>query len=408
MTQGTLWTKDFIIIALVNLFLSMNFYLTMIVVSQFAIQQFEATPGQAGAAVGMFMIGLLVARFFTGILLGRVGQSAVLYTGVGLSILASALYFAAGSLPLLLAIRFFHGATFGIASTAAATIVANIIPKNRIGEGIGYFGLSMTIASAIGPFLGLMLGRSGNYALIFWAGIAVSGIAVLVSLFMDRSKLRAAPDVGSARKGLSVSSFIEPGVLPISLPVLVLAFCHSSVIGFLGMYAQEINLTTAASFFFIVFSAVLFVSRPPVGRLFDKKGENVIMYAAIAIHALGLLVLSQAQHGAVLLLAAALIALGFGSLLSTGQSVAVKATERSRMGLATSTFFMLSDIGFGLGPFVFGMLIPHTGFRGMYLGASAVVLACTLLYYVLHGRHAARRSAALVPHRLATTPSPER
>jgi MFS family permease len=363
----------------------------MIVISQFAITRFQATPGQAGAATGMFVIGLLVARFFTGNLLGRLGLGKVLYTGVGLSVLASALYFAAGSLPLLLGVRFFHGATFGIVSTAAATIVANIIPKHRIGEGIGYFGLSMTVASAIGPFLGMMLSRHGNYAMIFWAGIAASGIAVLVSLFMDRSKLSPAQEAGAVGKGFSLSSFIEPAVLPISLAVMVLAFCQSSVIGFLGLYAHEINLTTAASFFFIVFSAVLFISRPPVGRLFDKKGENVIMYAAIAIHALGLLVMSQAQHGAVLLLAAALIALGFGSLLSTGQSVAVKSTERSRMGLATSTFFMLSDIGFGLGPFVFGMLIPHTGFRGMYLGASAVVLACTLLYYFLHGRHAAAR-----------------
>ncbi len=397
MTQGKLWTKDFILIALVNLFLSMNFYLTMIVVSQFAIARFQATPGQAGAATGMFVIGLLVARFFTGNLLGRLGLATVLYTGVGLSVLASALYFAAGSLPSLLAIRFFHGATFGIASTAAATIVANIIPKNRIGEGIGYFGLSMTVASAIGPFLGMVLGRSGNYPLIFWAGIAVSVVAVLVSLFMDRSKLSPAQDSGSANKRFSVSSFIEPKVLPISLAITVLAFCQSSVITFLGLYAQELNLTTAASFFFIVFSAVLFISRPAVGKFYDRKGENLIMYAAIAIHALGLLVMSQAQNGAVLLLSAALIALGFGSLLSTGQSVAVKSTERSRMGLATSTFFMLSDIGFGLGPFVFGMLIPHTGFRGMYLGASAVVLASTLLYYFLHGRHAAARRTEVAP-----------
>jgi MFS family permease len=398
MSEGKLWTKDFIFIALVNLFLALNFYLSMIVISQFATERFQATPGQAGAAAGMFVIGLLVARFFTGNLLGRVGLAKVLYTGMGLSVLAAALYFAAASLPLLLGIRFFHGATFGIASTAAATIVANIIPKHRIGEGIGYFGLSMTVASAIGPFLGLMLGRSGNYPLIFWTGIAVSAIAVLAAGFMDKDKLNSAPNANDSGKRFAVSNFLEPGVLPISTASLVLAFCQSSVIGFLALYAQEINLTTAASYFFIVFSAVLFLSRPPVGRLFDRKGENVIMYAAIAIHALGLLVMSQAHTGVTLLLAAALIALGFGSLLSTGQSVAVKSTERHRMGLATSTYFMMTDIGFGLGPFVFGMLIPHTGFRGMYLGASAVVLACTVLYYLLHGRHAAARSTEVAAH----------
>jgi len=389
MSEGKLWTKDFIFIALVNLFLALNFYLSMIVISQFATERFQATPGEAGAAVGMFVIGLLVARFFTGNWLSRIGLARVLYTGVGLSIVASAAYFAATSLPLLLGVRFFHGATFGIASTAAATIVASIIPKHRIGEGIGYFGLSMTVASAIGPFLGMMLGQSGDYHVIFGTQIVVAAFAVLASAFMDRDKLKSTLDGGNASKRFAVSNFLEPKVLPISLAIMVLAFCQSSVISFLALYAQELKLTTAASFFFIVFSAVLFISRPPVGMLFDRKGENVIMYAAIAIQALGLFVMSQANSSATLLLAAALIALGFGSLLSTGQSVAVKSTERHRMGLATSTFFMMSDIGFGLGPFVFGMLLPQTGFRGMYLGASAVVLACTGLYYVVHGRSTA-------------------
>lgn len=101
MSEGKLWTPDFNFIALVNLFLALIFYLSMIVISQFATEQFQATPGEAEAAVGMFVIGLLVACFFTGNLLGRVGLARVLYTGVGLSISASTLYFTAASLPLL-------------------------------------------------------------------------------------------------------------------------------------------------------------------------------------------------------------------------------------------------------------------------------------------------------------------
>lgn len=64
---------------------------------------------------------------------------------------------------------------------------------------------------------------------------------------------------------------------------------------------------------------------------------------------------------------------------------------KHRQGLETTTFFRLSDIGFGLGPFVFGMPFHQTGFWGLYLGASAVVLAYTVLYYLMHGRHATVR-----------------
>lgn len=388
-----LWTKDFILIALVNLFLALNFYFPMIVISEFAISRFQATPGEAGLAVGIFIIGTLVARFFSGNVMSRVGPAAVLYAGVALSLVASALYFLAGSLMLLLLIRFLHGATFGIATTATATIVANIIPRSRVGEGIGYFGLSMTVASAIGPFLGMMLSQKGDYDVIFGTCVVMSAVAIFLSLGLNRQKLRPAEEPTEKAPAFALSSFLELKVLPIALTCMVLAFCQSSVIAFLAVYAKEIQLVTAANVFFIVFSAVLFFTRPPVGRLFDRRGENLIMYPAIGIHAVGLVAMSQAHHGAGLLLAAALIALGFGSVLATGQSVAVKAVAPHRMGLATSTFFMLTDLGFGVGPFVFGLLIPLTGFRGMYLAAAGVVAAAMALYYLMHGRQAAQRLA---------------
>lgn len=398
MTKGKLWTKDFIIIFLVNLCLTMNFYLTMIVMSQFAITRFQASPAEAGFATGLFIIGILVARFFTGNLLGRVGTSAVLYAGVTLSLLTSALYFWATSQELLLLIRLLHGAAFGITSTAAGTIVANVLPRERVGEGIGYYGLSMTVASAIGPFLGLMLSQQGNYNLIFAICTAVSAVSVLLALFLSRRRLNPAHAVAAPMKGFDWSSFLEPKVLPIAAVCMVVAFFYSSVISFLAVYAKAINLMTAANYFFVVFSAVLFVSRPLVGRLFDRKGENLIFYTALVIFAAGMLTLSQAHHGISLLLAAALIGLGFSSIQSSGQAVAAKAAAPHRMGLATSTFFMLSDIGMGFGPFLLGMLIPVTGYRGMYLGAACALAASMGLYYVLHGRHVAARRFAVLAH----------
>ena len=52
----------------------------------------------------------------------------------------------------LLLNRLLHGFAFGIAGTATGTIIAQVIPMSRKGEGIGYFALSMTLATAIGAF----------------------------------------------------------------------------------------------------------------------------------------------------------------------------------------------------------------------------------------------------------------
>jgi MFS family permease len=148
-------------------------------------------------------------------------------------------------------------------------------------------------------------------------------------------------------------------------------------------------MAEAAGFFYVVLAAVIFLTRPFVGRLFDSRGENLIMYSGILIFIAGMLIFSQTHAGYVFLLAGAVMGLGFGALTTSGQAVAVKSTEHHRMGLATSTFYMLADTGMGSGPLVFGLIIPFTGYRGMYLCATVILAACLLLYYLLHGKNAA-------------------
>ena len=96
----------------------------------------------------------------------------------------------------------------------------------------------------------------------------------------------------------------------------------------------------------------------------------------------------MATHGAVLLLAAAVMGLGFGVIQACGRALTVKVTPLHRMGQATSTFYIFGDTGLGLGPLLCGLLIPLTGYRGMYGIMAGVAVASLVLYHVLHGRHA--------------------
>jgi len=117
------------------------------------------------------------------------------------------------------------------------------------------------------------------------------------------------------------------------------------------------------------------------------------MYAAILGFVLSLAILALAHHWSGFLLAAVIMGLGFGTIQACGRAVMVKVTPLHRMGQATSTFYIFGDTGLGLGPLLCGLLIPLTGYRGMY-GTMAVLAALSLvLYHVLHGRHV-RRGAA--------------
>ena len=382
-----LWTRTFLLNAGANFLTSLNFYLLMVVVSGYAMTKFACSAGTAGFTVGIFIFGALAARFLGGRALMRFGARRILGIGLAAGLLVMPLYWLADGIGLLLAIRFLHGIAFGLTTTVTATIAATIVPAKRRGEGIGYFALSMNLASATGPFLGMYLSHNGGYTSVF---VLCTGVALLACLLLPFIALRR-PVRDEARheegSGFRLSDFIEPAVIPISAICLVMCLCYSSILSFLTVYAREIHLVEAASFFFVVFAVSIILSRPTIGRMFDRKGENSIMYPAIIAFACGMVLCGQSQHAFSLLLAAVCLGLGFGSVQASTQAIAVKLAAKHRLGLANATFFMFCDLGIALGSLLAGLVIPEIGFRNMYTGAAFIALGCLFFYYVLHGKH---------------------
>lgn len=391
MTKSKLWTKDFVVIFIENFLAALSFYLLMIVMSGYAMSKFDSSPGEAGFSASIFIIGGLIARLFVGRWIGQIGHKKTLYTGVILSLIMTVLYFGVNNILLLLAVRFFHGMGFGITTTATATIVANIIPAGMKGEGIGYFGLSQILATGIGPFLGMFISQHGSFSTIFATCVIASAISLVILPFLSSlHTMELTKEQLENMRGFKFSNFFESRVIPISIIAMSFFICYSSVVSFLAVYSQEINLVNAASFFFIVYAAVILISRPVIGRLFDLKGENSIMYPAILIFTTGMILFSQTHHDYTLLLSAALIGLGLGAIQSSTQAISVKMTPQHRMGLANSTYFALSDIGMGVGPVLVGFMIPFIGYRGIYTVIAIFAAIYLLLYYLLHGKKAVK------------------
>ena len=90
-----------------------------------------------------------------------------------------------------------------------------------------------------------------------------------------------------------------------------------------------------------------------------------------------------------LLAAGLILGMGFGNFQSAGQAVSLSLVSKSRFAQATTTFFIFFDLGIGLGPYLFGFMIPAAGYDGMYQTLAFVVLGAVALYYVLHGRRVA-------------------
>ena len=385
MSKPTLWTRDFIIVSVLNFLLILVFYLLMVVMGLFATEQLQASPSQAGLVAGIFIVGVLAGRLLIGQFMARIGCKRSMLSGLFLGAFASLFYFVDADLSFLITIRFLHGVSVGIAATAIATVVAYLIPVSRSGEGIGYFGVSASLATAVGPFIGIYMLQHTEFAAILALCCMLSAVCVAVGLLLNVPEVNKEGE-GSQPAKFALGNFIELKVVPICCIVFISGLYYSSVLSFLNMYALEKNLTDAASLFFVVYAVTLLVTRPYTGKLMDRKGENVVMYPGFILMALGLAALGMAESGSQLLLAAFLLALGFGSMQSCSQAIVIQMVSRERLALATSTFFIFVDAGLGFGPYILGLAVPSFGYANLYCLLSLFTLFSAVAYYFVHGK----------------------
>lgn len=380
--KENLWTKNFLILSLINFFLTLIFFLLNSTITIYAVNNFNASTGQAGFVAGIFIIGTLIGRVFT----GRMHHSKKLLTmGLSILILSSLLYFADCGLIFLTIARLINGFSIGVVTTIVATVVAITLPISRKGEGVSYFAVSTAIGTGIGPFIGLYLSQSSNFNTIFILCFILGIVSLGAGIFVDFSTILIIKSKNEDTE-LKLSNFIEPKVISISIIILVSSFCFSSVLSYINLYAIELSLVKTASYFFMIYTVVVLISRPVTGSIVDKKGANFIMYPVLIIFGIGLILLSSVTNSRSLLLAGALMGLGFGNVSSISQTIAIKSSEPNRLGLATATFSIFSDIGSGFGPSIIGLIIPLIGYRTLYMSLGIAVFVIPVFYYFLLGR----------------------
>lgn len=386
MSNSKLWTKDFLLGTFINFFLLFNYYLLMVIITAYSIEHFHVSHSIAGLTASIFIIGALVARFFSGKWIEQIGRKKMLLSGVLIELIMSITYFFINGIESLFIIRTLHGMAYGMASTAISTIVTSIVPKDRQGEGIGYYMLSITMGSAVGPFLGIFLIQHGGFPVIFTVCTGIIMLCLLNVIFLSVPKVNIEKIISVEKTKFNLKDFFEIKAVPISLVCALIFFCYSSLLSFLASFTKELHLQTAASFFFTVYSLAILISRPFTGRLFDKKGERVTMYPAFLSFLLGMIILSQTHSGLTLLTAGAFLGFGVGVIQSSGLAIAVQSIPTERLGLVNSTFYIFIDTGVGLGPLLLGTLIPYLGYRGMYFSMSAITIFAAFLYYVVWKR----------------------
>ena len=381
-----IFTRDFCLDALISAFCSLNYFCLLINIVGFATSTFGATSAESGLAAGIYVIGGLVARLLLGKYIELVGRRRMLMIGIAFALVMSATYFLVSSLAMLYVVRFLHGMSYGLTSTATGDIVARLVPASRRGEGLGYFYLSITASSAVGPLLGMSLGATGHYDAVFAVGLAMYSLALLCALFIRVPEETLTPEQAAKARGFDLRNLLQLSAIPLAATCMVFYLSYSGVVSFISSYAEEVDMVTAATYLFLAVSAGTFISRLTTGRIFDARGPDVVMFPGFLIFMLGMLVFSRTSSDALFLCAGFAMGYGVSIIYSVCQAIVVSRSPPHRYGVTTSTFAATVDLGSGMGPMILGSLIPFTGYRDMYLLCVGIAAVSLVMYVLIRAR----------------------
>ncbi|MCE3200654.1 MFS transporter [Paenibacillus sonchi] len=376
-----LWTPSFITLTLCNLLLFMGLQMTLSTLPAYAEGMLQASSVQVSLVTSLFALSAIASRLFSGKAMEKGGRNLLIFMGLAVSIIAVIGYYWAGSILALLLLRMLFGIGFGMASTAFPTMASDIIPIRRMGEGMGYFGLSTSLAMSAGPLIGLSLLQGPGFGSLLICTAAALVLILPLSYRLTTKlpahhKEPAAPPVTEIRGGAFRRLFIP------CLLNFLLSVSYGGLLGFLALYGAEAHLEHIAYFF--LFNAVaIVVVRPLSGKIYDRFGPPALLIPGSLFIVAGLLQLSFASSTAALFPAALCYGIGFGSMQPALQTWMIQSVEPRQRGTANGMFFNSLDLGVAIGTMILGSIALYTSYGVMYRYSALAPVLLLLIYTTL-------------------------
>lgn len=365
-----LWTKSYIFMITGMFFLFTAFYMLYPTLPLF-IKENGGTESQVGLAMGAFMLSSVIFRPFVGGLLDRFGRRPFIIWGLLLFAATMFMYNWVSGLAVLMVIRILHGFTWAVSTTSISTAVTDLIPTTRRGEGMGWSGMAMTVAMAIGPMLGLAIANNSSYESLFGFAVLLS-VAALALTF--GAKIKVTP-IAKSRK----IELFDKSVFPITLSVFLLFIAYGGITTYIPLFADSIKVNSGT--FFLVYAATLVLTRPIAGKLSDRHGEAFVIIPAQVITISALIILSFSTNLLGIIISAIMYGIGFGSAQPALQAATIRLVSPDRTGVANASFATGADLGIGLGAMMLGWISQYMSYQALFT-VSAVAVVFSLLVFI--------------------------
>ena len=266
MAKDRLITPSYCFILAANFLLYFGFWLLIPVLPFYLSEFFQAGTSIIGIVLSCYTVAALCIRPFSGYLLDTFARKPLYLFAYFIFMMMFGGYLIAGSLTLFIIFRIIHGVSFGMVTVGGNTVVIDIMPSSRRGEGLGYYGLTNNTAMSIGPMFGLFLHDAGvSFATIFCYAL---GSCVLGFISASLVKTPYKPPV--KREPISLDRFILLKGLPAGLSLLLLSIPYGMTTNYVAMYARQIGINTQTGFFFTFMAIGMAISRIFSGKLVDR------------------------------------------------------------------------------------------------------------------------------------------
>jgi len=378
-------TPSYVLIIAANFLQFFGFWLLMPILPFYLQEVFHADKASIGAILSCYTVAALCMRPFSGYLLDTFARKPLYLLAYFLFTAMFGGYLVAGTLSMFILFRIIHGLSFGMVTVSGNTIVIDIMPSSRRGEGLGYYGLANNIAMSIGPMTGLFLhDASVGYTSIFCCALGACVVGFLCAYLVKtpyKSPVKKEP--------ISLDRFILLKGIPAGISLLLLSIPYGMTTNYVAMYAKQIGITSSTGFFFTLMAIGMAVSRLFSGKLVDKgmitqviqAGMYLVCFCFFGLSACGWLIGWNEHATFFLFYAVALLSgIGFGTMFPAYNTLFVNLAPNNQRGTATSTYLTSWDVGIGIGMVLGGYIAELTTFKVAYLaGASLTVVS--LIYF---------------------------
>jgi len=382
-----LWTPNFLAACAGNFLLFFAFYLLIPIFPLYLIDEFNTSKSMVGIVLASYTLAALLVRPVSGFLLDLFRRKPQYLLAFLAFVLTFISYPLATSINLFLIFRILHGVSFGYVTTAGNSLVVDILPASRRGEGLGFFGVANNMAMVVGPMTGLLMLEKYNYDIIFYLAIASGLLGFVFAMFIKVQK----PFEPKEIQPIGFDRFFLFKGFKAGLTLLLIGVPYGMFITYLAIYGQELGIKSGIGLFFSLLAAGMITSRLFSGKMVDRGRLNKAIEIGLIVSTIGMFMLASLQRmtefsdslvNVLFFVIPVILGFGYGMTFPAYNTLFVNLAPNNRRATASSTFMTSWDIGVGLGLVLGGRLADSGGGLPLAFLMGSLMILFSYIYFL--------------------------